>query len=102
MQNRNFAAADRNLVVLAAPAARLDGNHILSWRQIGIKHKLRPCRIRIKKLRLHYSLITALRAAFNPDAFFRISWINSDYLLIRVDYYCSPWMKNFPTAGESN
>ena len=27
---------------------------------------------------------------------------HSDYLLIRVDYYCSPRVKDFPTAGESN
>jgi hypothetical protein len=72
MQNGNFAAADCGLVVLAAAATRLYGDHIFSLRQIGIERKFHPCTITMKYLRLHYALISAFRAAFNPYAFIRI------------------------------
>ena len=76
MQNGNFAAADCGLVVLAAAATRLYGDHIFSWRQIAVVHELNPAGIEMKNLGFHYRLIATLRAPLNPNALFRILWIH--------------------------
>ena len=64
-------AADCGFVVLAAAAARLDGDQVLSRRQIGIERELHPCGIGMEKCRLHHPFVTALRAALYPYAFLR-------------------------------
>ena len=70
--DRDFVAADCGFVVLATAAARLDGDQVLSRRQIGIERELHPCGVGMEKRRLHHPFVTALRAAFNPYAFLRI------------------------------
>ena len=46
-QDRDFVAADCALVVFAAAAARLDGDHIHSGRQIEVERELHPCGVGI-------------------------------------------------------
>ena len=65
-------AADDNLMILAASAAGVHRNQVLSGHQIAIVHKFNPARIEMKNLGFHYRLIAALRAPLNPDALFRI------------------------------
>ena len=65
-------AADDHLVILAASAAGMHRNQVLSGRQIAVVHKLNPARIGMKNLGFHYRLIAALRAPLNPNTLFRI------------------------------
>ena len=65
-------AADDHLVILAASAAGMHRNQVLSGRQIAIVHELNSAGIGMKNLGFHYRLIAALRAPLNPDTFFRI------------------------------
>ena len=65
-------AADDHLVILAASAAGMHRNLVLSGRQIAVVHELNPAGIGMKNLGFHYRLIAALRAPLNPNALFRI------------------------------
>ena len=74
-------AADCGFVVLAATATRLDGDQVLSRRQIGIERELHPCGIGMEKCRLHHPFVTALRAALYLYAFLGIRRIDRDVAL---------------------
>ena len=65
-------AADDHLVILAASAAGMNRNQVLSGRQIAVVHELNPAGIGMKNLDFHYRLIAALRAPLDPDTLFRI------------------------------
>ena len=65
-------AADDHLVILAASAAGMHRNLVLSGRQIAVVHELNPAGIGMKNLCFHYWLIAALRAPLDPNALFRI------------------------------
>ena len=77
-QDRDFVAADCGFVVFTAAATRLDGDQVLSRRQIGIERELHSCCVGMEKLRLHHPFVTALRAALYPYTFLVIRRIDRD------------------------